>query len=86
MDDAKKAVKPLVPVENKLTIIEELIDIIKSEIENAKETIILVRENSRLGFENEYGYSCSEEQLNWKIRMAEKTLKEELLHLLAECK
>lgn len=86
MEDAKKAVKPLVPVENKLPVIEELVDILKSEIENAKETIILVRGNSRLGFENEYGYSCSEEQLNWKIRMAEKTLKEELLPLFAEYK
>lgn len=84
MEDAKKAVKPLIPVENKVPVILELMDILNAEIDNAEETIHLVRENSRLGFENEFGYACSEEQLKWKIKMAERTIKEELLPLLAE--
>ena len=82
MADAKKAEKPLVPVEDKLPVVLELIEIIKSEIENAKATIALVEENSRLGYEKEYGYSCSKEQLLWKIEMAERTLAEELLPML----
>ncbi len=82
MVDAKKAVKPLVPVENKEPVVKELIEILKAEIENAKNTIPLVRENSRLGYNQEYGYSCAEEQLKWKIKWAEKTLEEELLNLL----
>ena len=82
MPDAKKPVKPLIPVENKLPVVLELLEIIKDEIANAKATIPLVEENSRLGFENEYGYSCSKEHLEWKIAMAERTIEEELLPLL----
>ena len=82
MPDAQKPVKPLIPVENKLPVVLELLEIIKDEIANAKATIPLVEENSRLGFENEYGYSCSREQLEWKIAMAERTIEEELLPLL----
>ena len=59
--------------------------IAKEEIENAKNTIPLVEANSRLGYEKEYGYSCCKMQLEWKIAMAEKTINEELLPLLAEC-
>ena len=82
MVDAKKAEKPLVPVEDKLPVVLELVEILKAEIENAKDTIPLVEANSRLGFEQEYGYSCCKEQIEWKIRMAEQTLKEELLPML----
>lgn len=84
MEDAKKAVKPLVCVEDKQPVVLELLEIIKAEIENAKDTIPLVEANSRLGYENEYGYSCCKEQLLWKIEMAERTIREELLPLLAE--
>ena len=49
---------------------------------NAKDTIALVEANSRLGYEKEYGYSCSKSQLLWKIQMAERTIAEELLPLL----
>jgi len=81
MPDAKKAEMPLPPVENKYPIVSELISIAKAEIENAKNTIALVEANSRLGFEKEYGYSCSKMHLEWKINNAERTLKEELLPL-----
>ena len=60
----------------------EVIEIIKDEIENAKDTIPVVEANSRLGYNNEYGYSCDKEHLEWKIRMAERTIEEELLPLL----
>jgi hypothetical protein len=82
MVDAKKAEKPLVPVENKRPVVEELIAILKAEMENARDTICLVEANSRLGYEKEYGYSCCKEQLLWKMKMAERTLNEELLPLL----
>ena len=82
MIDAKKAEKPLIPVADKRPVVEELIDILKAEMENAKDTIALVEANSRLGYEKEYGYSCCKEQLLWKRKMAERTLKEELLPLL----
>ena len=84
MPDAKKAEKPLIPVEDKLPVVLELLEIIQAEIENAKNTIPLVEANSRLGFEQEYGYSCCKEQLLWKIEMAERTITEELLPLLAQ--
>ncbi len=84
MLDAKKAEKPLIPVENKRPVVEELLEIIRAEIENAKNTIPLVEANSRLGYEKEYGYSCCKEQLLWKIQMAERTIAEELLPLLEE--
>ena len=82
MIDAKKAEKPLIPVADKRPVVEDLIDILELEIENARDTIPLVEANSRLGYEKEYGYSCCKEQLLWKIEMAERTLKEELLPLL----
>lgn len=85
MVDAKKAEKPLIPVEDKRPVVLELLEIIQAEIENAKNTIPLVEANSRLGYEKEYGYSCCKMQLEWKIAMAEKTITEELLPLLAEC-
>ena len=85
MVDAEKAKKPLIPVADKRPIVLELLEIIQAEIENAKNTIPLVEANSRLGFEREYGYSCCKMQLEWKIAMAEKTIAEELLPLLAEC-
>ena len=61
-----------------------MMEILKAEIENAKDTIPLVEANSRLGYEKEYGYSCCTEQLLWKLAMAERTLNEELLPLLEQ--
>ena len=84
MEDAKKAQKPLAPAEDKQPVINELIEILKAEIENAEETKLLVRENSRLGYTKELGYACGEEQLDWKINMAKCTLNEELLPLLTK--
>jgi len=82
MEDARKAEKPLIPVEDKRPVVLELIEIAKAEIQNAKDTIPLVEANSRLGFEKEYGYSCSKMHLEWKIQNAERTITEELLPLL----
>jgi hypothetical protein len=69
-------------VEDKLPVVLELLEIIKDEIANAKATIPLVEENSRLGFNQEYGYSSDRFHLEWKIAMAERTIAEELLPLL----
>ena len=84
MEDAKKAERPLVPAENKLPVINELIEILKAEIDNAEETKLIVRENSRLGYTKELGYACGEEHLDWKIEMAKRTLEEELYPLRAK--
>ena len=84
LEDAKKATKPLVPAVNPEPIVLELIDILKREIANAEDTIPLVDANSRLGYEEEFDYACSREQLEWKIEMAHRTLNEELLPLLSE--
>ena len=82
LPDAKKAEIPLVPAKNPKPIVLELIDILKREIANAEATIPLVEANSRLGYNREYDYACSPEQLKWKIEMAYKTLRDELLPLL----
>lgn len=82
IEDAKKAVKPLVPAKNPRPIVLELIEILKAEIANAEATIPLVEADSRLGFNQEIDYASSAEQLRWKIAWAEKTMKEELLPLL----
>ncbi len=82
MADAKKAEKPLVPAKYAKPIILELIDILKREIANAEATLSIVEANSRLGYNQEYDYSCAPEQVKWKIEMAYKTLNEELLPLL----
>ena len=82
MPDARKAVKPLIPVENKEPVLLEMLAIAKAEIQNARNTIPLVEANSRLGFEKEYGYSADREHLEWKIRLAEKMIEEELLPAL----
>lgn len=85
MVDAKKAEIPLVPAENPKPIVEELIDILKREIANAEATVLLTEANSRLGYNQEYDYGCSPEQLRWKIEMAHRTLNEELLPMLNDC-
>ncbi len=86
MPDAEPAKKPLIPAKNPKGIVLELIDILKREIANAEDTIPLVEANSRLGYEQEYDYAAAPEQIRWKIQMAEKTLKEELLPLLDSIK
>jgi hypothetical protein len=79
MVDAQKAKKPLIPVSDKGPVLQEMLSIAKAEIENAKNTIPLVETNSRLGFEKEYGYSCSRMHLDWKIQNLHRTITEELL-------
>ncbi|MBR7106454.1 MAG: hypothetical protein IKC88_05650, partial [Opitutales bacterium] len=86
MPDAEPAKLPLIPAKNPKGIVLELIDILKREIANAEDTIPLVEANSRLGYEQEYDYAAAPEQIRWKIQMAEKTLKEELLPLLDSIK
>jgi|LFRM01.1.fsa_nt_gb hypothetical protein len=79
MVDAQKAKKPLIPVSDKGPVLQEMLSIAKAEIENAKNTIPLVETNSRLGFEKEYGYSCSRMHLDWKIQNLHRTITEELI-------
>lgn len=81
MPDAKSPVKELDVREDWEYWINELLSIGAAELENARDTISLVRENSRLGYTSEMDYACSEEQLLWKIRKLEATLDEEVRKL-----
>lgn len=55
-------------------ILERIIRIANDEIENARNTIPLVRENSMLGYEPSMDYVTSEAQLEWKIRQVQSVL------------
>ncbi|NLM78062.1 MAG: hypothetical protein GX173_08250 [Ruminococcaceae bacterium] len=79
MPDAAKAVKPLVKDPDPEKILLELVDIAEAEIANAEATFPLVMEDSRLGFEAEFDYGCSVEQLQWKIDVTRRALLEEVL-------
>ena len=55
-------------------ILERIIRIANEEIENARNTIPLVRENSVLGYEPSMDYVTMESQLEWKIRQVQSVL------------
>lgn len=78
MSDALSPVKPLDIREDREHWIQELLSIGAAEIANAKDTIPLVQENSRLGYTQELDYCGSEEQILWKIEKLEQTLAEEV--------
>lgn len=52
------------------------------EIENARNTIPLVEYDSRLGYEPSMEYMCDREHLEWKIRLTERAVNEELVELI----
>jgi hypothetical protein len=61
-----------------------LIQIAEAEIRNVEQIIPYIRRDSRLGYEQEYGYTCTEEQLRWKIAHTRQVIQEELLPALEE--
>lgn len=62
----------------------KLIQIAKAEIRNVEQIIPYIQRDSRLGYEQEYGYACTEEQLRWKIAHTRQVIQEELLPALGE--
>ena len=64
--------------EERNRIVDEMIEIAKREIENAKNTIPFVEEDSRLGYEPSMEYMCDREHIEWKIALAEEMIKNEL--------
>jgi len=82
MSDALSPVKPLDIREDKEYWILQLLSIGNAEIENAMNTIPLLEDNSRLGYNQELDYCGSKEQVLWKIEKLQITLETEVKPLL----
>ncbi|MCF7854060.1 MAG: hypothetical protein K9N51_04620 [Candidatus Pacebacteria bacterium] len=59
-------------------ILDELVDLGETEIENARATIPVVETDSRLGWEPTMGYVCRPWHLEWKIRQLRHVIDEEI--------
>ncbi len=59
-------------------LVSEMYEIGKRDLENARETIALVEFDSRLGYEPSMEYMCDREHLEWKIKMTENVIENEL--------
>ena len=70
------------PAGRREEIIREMQAIAEAEIENARRTIPLVNFDSRLGYEPSMEYMTDEAHIQWKIRITQDVLKNELLPLL----
>ena len=64
--------------EERNRVVREMIEICKSEIENARDTIPLVEFDSRLGYEPTMEYMCDKEHLLWKIEQVTRVIEKEL--------
>ncbi|MBE6589347.1 MAG: hypothetical protein E7643_04140 [Ruminococcaceae bacterium] len=64
--------------------LDELSEIFRAEIENAKATVPLVEFDSRLGYEPSMDYMCHREALEWKIKLQTEILEEEIAALRAD--
>lgn len=76
--------KVLVPTDEPVPVLLEMIGIAKAEIANVEGIIPYIRRDSRLGYEQEFGYACTEEQLRWKIDYTNSVINDELLPALQE--
>lgn len=74
----------LVPTEEPVPVLLEMIEIAKKEIANTESIIPYIQRDSRLGYEQEFGYACTEEQLRWKIAHTNSVIDNELLPALQE--
>lgn len=59
-------------------VLDEVEEIIRAEIENAKATLPLVDFDSRLGYEPSMEYMCHREAIEWKIAIQERILAEDI--------
>ena len=61
-----------------MKLLEEMIEIGRKEIENAKQTIPIVEEDSRLGWEPSMEYIGDAAHIQWKIRQVTQVIEKEL--------
>ena len=59
-------------------LVDEMRDLCRREIENAKSTIPLVEFDSHLGYEASMEYMCDRAHIEWKLGLMEKLVNEEL--------
>lgn len=64
--------------EERNKIVNEMLEIARNELENAKKTIPLVEFDSRLGYEPSMEYMCDREHLEIKIKLLENVINSEL--------
>ena len=76
--------KVLVPTDEPVPVLLEMIELVKKEIANVETVLPYVERDSRLGYEQEYGYAASPAQLRWKIGHTKQVLEEELIPALQE--
>ena len=62
----------------KVFFVFSCIEICKSELANAKDTIPLVEFDSRLGYEPSMEYMCDPAHLEWKIKQITRVIEVEL--------
>ena len=67
----------IVFVRNKMPT-EEMIELARADLENAKATIPLVEFDSRLGYEPSMEYMCDRAHIEWKIGVSEELINDEL--------
>ena len=73
-------------------ILDEMLAIAKKEIENATDTLPLVEDDSRLGWEPSMGYKTDPRSIRWKIKQVQRVIEMEipkyrkLLQMTAESK
>ena len=66
------------PGADKAALLDQMTEIAKADIENAKMTIPLVEYDSRLGYEPSMEYMCDKEHLDWKINVVTRIINEEI--------
>lgn len=76
--------KVLIPTDNPVPALLEMIEIAKKEIVNVENIIPYAQRDSRLGYQQEYGYVATPEQLRWKIEYTKSVINNELLPALQE--
>ena len=64
--------------EERNRLVDEMIEICKFELANAKDTIPLVEFDSRLGYEPSMEYMCDPAHLEWKIKQITRVIEVEL--------
>jgi phosphopentomutase len=64
--------------EERNRVVDEMLEICKREMENARATVPLVEFDSRLGYEPSMEYMCDAAHLEWKIELLRQVIEDEL--------
>ena len=73
-------------IERQEKILDEMVEILKRDRENALATIPIVEADSAIGYEPSMHYMCDKEHLEWKIRHTDYVLKTEIGELRSAVK